>query len=87
MTPADLRSARRALGLTQAQLGEAVGVEGRQVRSWEAGRWPVPLAVELLIRIWTNPKCPAWAMPPSDIRSPLPSPARRGSAGRHGKPA
>lgn len=66
---ADIRSARLALGLTQAQLGEAVGVLGRQVRHWESGSGPVPLAVALLLGIWTHTQCPEWVKPPRGERS------------------
>ncbi len=61
MTAAELRSGRHALGLTQAQLGAAVGVLGRQVRMWEAGKSPVPLPVERLVQIWLDRRCPEWA--------------------------
>lgn len=56
MTPADLRTARRTLGLTQHGLAEALrmGKWGFQtVAKWEKGTQPVPgpvtLAIELLL--------------------------------------
>ena len=58
MTPADLKLARKRLGMTQAQLGRALKLEGpdpaRTVRTWEQGtrpiRGPVEVAVELLLK-------------------------------------
>ena len=35
MTPAQFRSARNALGLTQIQAGRAFGVNPRTIRKWE----------------------------------------------------
>lgn len=41
-----LKRAREALGLTQFQLGEKLGLEPRHaqatVSKWESGTWPVP---------------------------------------------
>lgn len=37
-----LRNARKALGMTQQECGEMIGVTGSLVSSWEAGRYPVP---------------------------------------------
>ena len=38
MTPAELRAARAALGLTQQQLAESLGLSsGRIIRAYEAG--------------------------------------------------
>jgi DNA-binding XRE family transcriptional regulator len=36
MTPAQFRSGRNALGLTQIQAGRAFGVNPRTIRKWEA---------------------------------------------------
>ena len=36
MTPAQFRSRRNALGLTQIQAGRAFGVNPRTIRKWEA---------------------------------------------------
>jgi transcriptional regulator with XRE-family HTH domain len=59
VTPAELRAARQKLGLTQAQLGEALRLRGtrdgraRVVRQWEAGErqisGPVEIAIEHLL--------------------------------------
>ena len=38
MTPEELRAARKAMGLGQDALADALGVSGRSVRGWEAGR-------------------------------------------------
>ena len=58
MTPADLRAAREALGLTQKALAERLSVSENTVWRWEhpSGRWPVDrpgmlrLALEHLAR-------------------------------------
>lgn len=42
MTGAALRTYRRGLGLTADQLAAIVAVTGRTIRSWEAGRDPIP---------------------------------------------
>lgn len=56
MTPADLTAARRALGLTQTALAQALRLRGRGLRSvqrWEAPGGEVPgpvqVAVEMLM--------------------------------------
>ena len=36
MTPAQFKSGRNALGLTQVQAGRAFGVDPRTIRKWEA---------------------------------------------------
>ena len=40
MTPAQFRSGRNALGLTQIQAGRAFGVNQRTIRKWEAEGGP-----------------------------------------------
>ena len=40
MTPAQFRSGRDALGLTQIQAGRAFGVNPRTIRKWEAEGGP-----------------------------------------------
>ena len=43
MTPADLKAARHALGLSAEGFAKLVGVEtGRTVRRWEAGDRDIP---------------------------------------------
>lgn len=51
-TPAGLKAARLALGLTQDALGAALGVHWGTISRWEHGEVPtvVALAVECLIR-------------------------------------
>ena len=49
MTPTEIREARLALGLTQAQFGELLHVTLRTVQMWEAGdRNMTPATAELL---------------------------------------
>lgn len=49
MTPTDLRTARKTLGLTQKQLAEALGLTRISITRYEAGR-AIPLYIELAIR-------------------------------------
>ena len=59
MTPADIKSARKSLGLSQQGLAEALRLTGAYgkdtVRSWEAGRRPISgpaqVAIELLVKL------------------------------------
>lgn len=41
MTPAELKQARAALGMTQAQLAQELEVSEDAVRDWETGRRPI----------------------------------------------
>jgi DNA-binding transcriptional regulator YiaG len=59
MTPAEVRAARLALGMTQDQLAEALRMGGdgkRAVRRWEAGEreisGPASVAIEALLTGW-----------------------------------
>ncbi len=52
MTPAELRSARHALGQSAEGFARLVGVEsGRTVRRWEAGERDIPGPVIVLTRL------------------------------------
>ena len=53
MTPPDFRAIRRRLGLTQAALGEMMGVSGRSVQRWESGKVEIPGPASLLMGIWS----------------------------------
>jgi DNA (cytosine-5)-methyltransferase 1 len=57
MTPADLKSARKSLGLTQTQMADALGLgpNGRRtVRRWESGETPISgpaqVAISLMLK-------------------------------------
>jgi transcriptional regulator with XRE-family HTH domain len=62
MTGEDLRRRRDALGLSQAKLGEALGVSGNTVARWERDEMSIPpylsLALQTLERekLATKPK-------------------------------
>lgn len=57
MTPADLKSWRAALGLTQAGAAAALGVSKRTYEGWEAGRPPEqPSLLELACGAVEKPK-------------------------------
>jgi DNA-binding transcriptional regulator YiaG len=50
MTPADLKEARKALGLSAEGFARLVGVQsGRTVRRWERGDRDIPGTVERLL--------------------------------------
>lgn len=52
MTPAEFHEARQTLGLTQAQLGEILGMVERQVRRLETGQSPIrPLVAREIERL------------------------------------
>lgn len=52
MTPSDFAAARHAMGLTQKQLAERLGVSTRAVQYWEAGKRRPPPPVVKLIELW-----------------------------------
>lgn len=49
MTGAEVRSARQRLGVSQAQLAEALGVNKLTISRWERGERNPPTMVELAI--------------------------------------
>lgn len=49
MTPAELKEARRKLGLSTNKLGEAMGVDARTIRRWEAGDRSIPGPVQVAV--------------------------------------
>jgi DNA-binding transcriptional regulator YiaG len=52
MTPAELKSARQALGLSVGGLARVVGVSGeRTVRKWERGDRDIPGPVKVLVAL------------------------------------
>jgi DNA-binding transcriptional regulator YiaG len=55
MIPAEVKSARLALGYTQQQLADALGITGEYaadtVRSWESGRRPISGPASVAIRL------------------------------------
>lgn len=64
MTPAELKAARHALGLSAEGFAHAVRVEsGRTVRRWEAGERDIPGPVTALVEIWLDARCPARLKP------------------------
>ena len=85
MTPADVKAARLALGMTTAELGLALRMasdEGRSVRNCESGRNPISgpatLALEALVSGWR----PGVILPPKaaaenqrDAHAAIPAPA------------
>lgn len=51
MTPNQLKTLRKRLGMTQAQLAEAIGVQENSVYRWEAGIHPIMPHTEQVIRM------------------------------------
>ena len=51
MSPAEIRAARTALGLSQTATARLVGVDARTWRRWEAGDWPIPAPAARLLRL------------------------------------
>lgn len=52
MTPAELKSARHALGLSAEGFARLVGVEsGRAVRRWESGERSIPGPIAVLTNL------------------------------------
>lgn len=49
LTHTEFQATRRALGLTQAQLGEAIGLTGRMIRYYESGEKEIPKTVQLAL--------------------------------------
>ncbi len=53
VTPGRFRKLRESMDYSQAQLGKLMGVAGRSVRRWEAGRMQIPkvvgMALELIV--------------------------------------
>jgi transcriptional regulator with XRE-family HTH domain len=52
VTPADLKSARQALGWSQSRLAEALGYGPRHVQKLEAGESPIRKPVAMAIEFW-----------------------------------
>jgi DNA-binding transcriptional regulator YiaG len=49
VTPADITAIRQTLGLTQTELGEAIGVSLRAIQHYEAGTRKIPKPIEKLL--------------------------------------
>lgn len=49
LDPAMIKEARQRLGMTQAALGEYLGVTARAVRYWESGQRAMPWAAQILL--------------------------------------
>jgi hypothetical protein len=84
MTPADLQTARRKLGMSAADLGRALRLGGRdpglQVRRWEramtdAVPGPVQVAVEFFLRDLKAAKAATLPADPVTPAQPPPRPA------------
>ena len=54
MTPAELKQARRALGLTQTQAANMCGCTLRSVQNWEGGEYAVSDYAARLIRAYLD---------------------------------
>jgi transcriptional regulator with XRE-family HTH domain len=54
MTAADLIATRKTLGLSQARLGEAIGITGRMIRYYESGERPIPKTVQMALEAYAR---------------------------------
>lgn len=54
MTPDELKKSRNGLGWSQERLGEALGVEARTVRRWEAGQTRIPKAAQMAVELYAE---------------------------------
>jgi transcriptional regulator with XRE-family HTH domain len=54
MNGADLIATRKSLGLSQAQLGEAIGLTGRMIRYYESGERPIPKTVAMALEAYAR---------------------------------
>ena len=52
MTPAELKSARKELGMTQQKLADWTGHYIRTIQRWEAGDSPIKAPMANLVRNW-----------------------------------
>lgn len=50
MTPAELKEARRSLGLTQQELAGVLGVHPISISKWELGEREIKRPIELAVR-------------------------------------
>ena len=50
MTPAQIAATRRLLGLTADQLGDALSINPRTIRAWEAGKYSPTEGAEAALR-------------------------------------
>ena len=59
MSADHFRNDLASIGLNQSEFARWIGVDSRTVRSWAAGKWPVPLAIgyllSLMVRTSTDP--------------------------------
>ena len=79
MTPADLRAWRAAMGYTQPQAAQALGVSLRTVKSWEAGFAAPPAFLALACAalaagLWPWATSCRPALPQSGCSRPAPAP-------------
>lgn len=58
MTPAEIRSRRESLGMSEAQFAAALGVSARSVRFWQLGKRNPSKAVVMLMKGLRKPKNP-----------------------------
>ena len=75
MEAREIRQLRRRMGITQARLGELIGVHRITVVRWESGHRPTPGHCALLRALRANPNPPAGRrqplMPPRPVMQPL----------------
>jgi DNA-binding XRE family transcriptional regulator len=50
----NLITTRKTLGLSQSQLGEAIGLTGRMIRYYESGERPIPKTVQMALHAYAR---------------------------------
>jgi transcriptional regulator with XRE-family HTH domain len=69
VTPEDIRAVRRAAGLSQKDLAEALAVEVAMVRDWEKGeRFPTRAHCEAMARLREQPPVRARGRAPTPLQ-------------------
>ena len=56
MPPQQLKQARQALGLTQAEIAALMGRDTRTWQYWEAGKYPIPASSQKLLEFLLKEK-------------------------------
>jgi DNA-binding transcriptional regulator YiaG len=54
MTPADLKSARKTLGLGAGRFADILGIDISSVRKYESGARPIPAWLEIVVDLLMN---------------------------------
>ncbi|MGX7706288.1 GIY-YIG nuclease family protein [Methylobacterium sp. Gmos1] len=70
MCPAEFKQHRKALGLTQSEAAQMLGVHRVTLADWERGQPPVPVAIGRLLRLMVLRGISADELPPYEAGAP-----------------